>query len=78
VISGGFEPPAAIVLQDRDLQPQVRAGAAFSGAAGRGTDSHALATGDARLARVVEAWPHLSERVRAAVLALVEGAVGKV
>jgi hypothetical protein len=69
----GFEPSSATAFDSNSLGNPVQGGAAKTGAAGRGTDSHALATDDARLARVVEAWPHLSERVRAAVLALVEG-----
>jgi hypothetical protein len=59
------------------LRKKVLAGAAKSGAAGSSTGPHgdAAEAADPALARVVKAWPRLPAEVRAAVLALVDGAV---
>jgi hypothetical protein len=74
VISGGFEPLDASQKIDRDLGDLVRGGAAKSGAAQTGKGSHGGAAEDPDLARVIEAWPRLPAHIRAAVLALLEGA----
>jgi hypothetical protein len=69
---------AETTFPDNDLRKMPRTGGAKSGAAGSGTGPHGAAAeaGDPDLARVVAAWPGLPPEVRAAVLALVDGAEG--
>ena len=61
----GLETDAATSSPGNDLRNPSPAGAARSGAV----------TADPNLARVIDAWPGLPPHVRAAVLALVGGAV---
>jgi hypothetical protein len=65
-------------LQVNDFRKVTPPRAAQSGAAGSSTGPHqdAAEAGDPDLARVVAAWPRLPAEVRAAVLALVDGAEG--
>jgi hypothetical protein len=68
----GFERNAVSPGGHTGLGNTGPAGAAKSGAVPSGTDSQGAASEDPRLARVVEAWPRLSEQVKVRVLALVE------
>jgi hypothetical protein len=68
----GLEEIDASGIQGNDLRQSDPASAAQSGAAGPGTGSHQVAA-DPELQRVVEAWPHLPDEIKARVLALVEG-----
>jgi hypothetical protein len=67
----GLEQIATTTNPHNILQKSPDPSAAESGAAGSSTDLHRVAE-DAVLARIIAAWPMLSARIRAAVVAVIE------